>query len=363
MSLLNYGVLLALVEKTKSEVSEQVTSLFANLPRPKDGLRGPAGPQGEVGQQGIPGIQGLKGEQGDPGLQGPQGEKGDGGEQGIEGPRGKTGDKGNKGDRGPQGEKGDRGEQGIDGIQGNVGPKGDTGAQGEIGPQGNKGDAGLKGDNGDAGPAGDVGPQGVAGIQGIQGIAGPQGPQGIVGPQGPQGIVGPQGDKGDKGDKGDAGKDPDVEPFFKKIREEYSKINSAFVAKANLTLMNLGGGSSGGGSVKILDNDDVEFTRLSEVNENSILIFDANKKKFVVKDLLEFIQGIQTGIEVQYNKLIDVENQYTYIGEAVPGTSTSSALWRIKRVEEIGPDINILWSSGSSDFNKIWDDRLSYSYS
>ena len=122
--------------------------------------------------------------------------------------------------------------------------------------------------------------------------------------------------------------------------------------------------SSGGGSVRILDNDDVEFTKISEVTQNCIMIFDATKKKFVIKDLMTFIQNIQSGVEMQYNKIIDVQGQFTYIGEAAPGTSTESPLWRIKRIEDLGGgDINILWANGTADFTQTWSLHLTYSYS
>ena len=52
----------------------------------------------------------------------------------------------------------------------------------------------------------------------------------------------------------------------------------------------------------------------------------------------------------------------TYIGEATPGTALSSALWRIKKVVETGPDVTITWADGNSDFDNIWDDRLSLTY-
>ena len=149
---------------------------------------------------------------------------------------------------------------------------------------------------------------------------------------------------------------------MKKIKDHYQKLQSALVSKINNTLANAGG-SSGGGSTRILDNDDVEFKRLSEVTENCILIFDPTKKKFVVKDLLEFIGQVQAGVEVQYNKLIDVDGNITYVGEAVPGSLPSENKWRIKRIEQIGSDTAILWASGTSSFDKIWDLRLTYNYS
>lgn len=345
MNPLNYGVLLAFVEKIKSELASQIISLFSSLPVPKDG---PPGPKGDTGAQGISVlIQGTKATIQDLPLVGKIGEAwvvsiGDGASH-LDGSLwfwNSAEQKWNDLGRivGPQG------NQGIQGLQG---PKGEQGIQGLQGPKGEKGDPGIPGVSGPKGEKGD------------RGDVGPRGPRGDVGAQGPQGPAGRDGRDGRDAPQ------PDLSPHIQKISDQYGKLQSALVAKINMTLMNAstGGGSSGGGSARILDNDDVEFKRLSEVAENAVLIFDATKKKFVVRDLLEFIQTIQAGIEVQYNKLIDVDGNFTYIGEAVPGTSPSAALWRIKRVEQIGADINILWANGSADLNKIWNDRLTYTYS
>ena len=220
------------------------------------------------------------------------------------------------------------------------------------GPKGEKGD---RGDQGSIGHVGRIGPRGEVG---------PQGPKCEVGPQGPKGDIGSQGLPGQDGRDGIDGKTPNVEPFLEKISDHYKKLHSALVSNVNKVLMLVGGGGgSGGGSVNLLDNDDVEFQQLSATSNNSVLIFDAVKKKFVARDLVAFINSIQTGVEVQYNKLIDVSGNYTYIGEALPGTSTSSSNWRIKRIEQIGTDYNILWANGSSDFDKTWNDRITYTYS
>lgn len=368
MNSLNYGVLLAFVEKIKGDLANQINSLFSSIPLPKDGK------DGAQGIQGFPGLPGEQGPKGDIGPQGPKGDKGDTGDVGPQGPKGETGlqgfkgDKGDKGDTGEQGPQGIQGEMGPMGPQGIQGPKGDTGEQGPKGDKGDKGDTGATGQIGLQGPKGDKGDQGEPGEPGIQGPKGDKGDKGDTGPQGPKGDVGAQGPQGEPGKDGRDGIDapePDLEPYIQKISDQYGKLQSTLVAKINMTLMNAtaGGGSSGGGSARILDNDDVEFKRLSEVTENAVLIFDATKKKFVVRDLLEFIQTIQTGVEVQYNKLIDVDGNFTYIGEAVPGSAPGASVWRIKRVEQVGADINILWASGSSDFNKSWNNRLTYTYS
>lgn len=325
------------------------------------------GPKGEMGPRGFPGQKGDLGEQGPIGIQGPQGEKGDKGDQGDVGPQGEIGpqgiqgiqgERGDKGEKGDKGDKGDTGEKGEKGDTGEKGDRGDTGPVGAIGPKGDKGDRGEKGEQGHSGPQGK---QGAKGQKGDKGDIGPMGPPGLPGQKGDTGEVGP---KGEDGKDGKDGKNPDVKPFMEKISEHYKTLQNALVTKVNLAISTLGGGgSSGGGSVNILDNDDVEFAQLSSMANNAVLIFDSAKKKFVAKDLVAFINSIQTGVEVQYNKLIDVSGNYTYIGEALPGTATSAGTWRIKRVEQIGTDYNILWANGSSDFNKIWNNRFSYSYS
>ena len=60
--------------------------------------------------------------------------------------------------------------------------------------------------------------------------------------------------------------------------------------------------------------------------------------------------------------LDQVTNNLTYIGEALPGSLDSNAVWRIKRLVETGPDSEITWADGDSDFDNIWDDRLSLTY-
>lgn len=50
-----------------------------------------------------------------------------------------------------------------------------------------------------------------------------------------------------------------------------------------------------------------------------------------------------------------------YIGEAAIGTATSSALWRIKKVDSTS-GISIKWA-GTGVFDQIWDNHLSLTYS
>lgn len=65
--------------------------------------------------------------------------------------------------------------------------------------------------------------------------------------------------------------------------------------------------------------------------------------------------------EVDETQLIDVNGSDIYIGYALPGTSTSAASWKIKRINTVNP-ISIYWADSSTLYNKTWDSRASYTY-
>lgn len=73
---------------------------------------------------------------------------------------------------------------------------------------------------------------------------------------------------------------------------------------------------------------------------------------------------VQQEIDMQYARLIDsVGTDIMYIGEAAPGAPLANPVWRIKKVSTVGDDITVTWAGGTAAFDKIWDDRLSLSYS
>jgi hypothetical protein len=205
------------------------------------------------------------------------------------------------------------------------------------------------------GPRGEQGPKGDPGPQGLKGDKGDTGPKGDKGDPGPQGEVGPQ---GEQGPEGPAGKDVDGKEL-QKLKKDFDHYRNL----VNQQMASIGGG----GSVKILDNDDVVFQRRHEVEGNAILIFDSDINKFKSESFTDIIERLKVDLEVQYDKLIfeTVENSisYTYIGEAAPGSITSDAVWRIKRVAEYSDGLTeVLWANDSVDFDKVWDDRESYTY-
>ncbi len=52
-----------------------------------------------------------------------------------------------------------------------------------------------------------------------------------------------------------------------------------------------------------------------------------------------------------------------YVGEASIGTATSSAAWRIKKITYTGSSLSITWADGDDNFDNVWDNRASLSYS
>lgn len=325
-------------------------------------LEGPQGAQGERGERGARGRDGAPGPIGEQGVQGVQGERGEKGERGDTGATGPQGDIGKTGITGPKGDKGDKGDKGERGEQGIKGDKGDTGVRGEKGERGERGEAGVRGRDGQRGAKGDKGSKGDKGDPGRDGLRGERGEQGIPG------VAGRDGKDGAKGDPGTPA--PDYREEFEQALAQFNERlteNKATVDKniqnqidrINRSLSTLGGG----GSYKILDNADVDKTRLSSVVGDSILIYDPNKKKFVVESFVNILDRLKADLEVQYNRLIDTVDNFIYIGEALPGSGTSEAKWRIKRVDQqTGDDYEIIWADGTAEFTKVWDDRLTLTY-
>jgi parallel beta-helix repeat protein len=80
-------------------------------------------------------------------------------------------------------------------------------------------------------------------------------------------------------------------------------------------------------------------------------------------DIITELQAIlaASGGTSSYALRYDEGATYTYIGEANPGEVTSAASWRVKRLTNA--DNTIVWADGDSDFDNIWDNRASLSYS
>lgn len=85
-------------------------------------------------------------------------------------------------------------------------------------------------------------------------------------------------------------------------------------------------------------------------------------KADILDDPLE-VSVVAGGNASNYATIVDEASAtITYVGKALPGTTTSSALWQIQRIDTTG-DLTIKWADGNADFDNVWDDRVSLTYS
>lgn len=107
-----------------------------------------------------------------------------------------------------------------------------------------------------------------------------------------------------------------------------------------------------GGAIQI-DLEVASVTANAGTNLNtSALALDAT-----LADLLAF-NGVT---KIMY---VDVASAtVTYQGWASPGTATSAASWRIRKITVSGNITSILYADGDTLYNNIWDNRAALSYS
>jgi hypothetical protein len=66
---------------------------------------------------------------------------------------------------------------------------------------------------------------------------------------------------------------------------------------------------------------------------------------------------------IQYDQDADPPT-VAYLGQALPGTSAGAASWRIQKLTFSGDgDVSSQWADGDSNFDNVWTDRASLSYS
>lgn len=59
-----------------------------------------------------------------------------------------------------------------------------------------------------------------------------------------------------------------------------------------------------------------------------------------------------------------LDSSYAYLGQADPGSSTAAAAWRIQKLTfGVDGDLSSQWADGNSNFDNVWDNRASLSYS
>lgn len=72
------------------------------------------------------------------------------------------------------------------------------------------------------------------------------------------------------------------------------------------------------------------------------------------------ITSVAIEASLAFRKDDTTSSAYIYFGEAAPGTLSSASGWRISRMTVTNG--TILWADGDGDFNKIWDQRATGTY-
>jgi len=53
----------------------------------------------------------------------------------------------------------------------------------------------------------------------------------------------------------------------------------------------------------------------------------------------------------------------TYVGKSDPGVATSAASWQVQRLTSSASLLIVQFADGNSNFDNVWDNRASLSYS
>lgn len=59
--------------------------------------------------------------------------------------------------------------------------------------------------------------------------------------------------------------------------------------------------------------------------------------------------------------MIATSGVYVYIGKAAPGSSTASAVWKIKRLDTTSGIVGE-WADGDTNYDNVWDNYASLTY-
>lgn len=143
--------------------------------------------------------------------------------------------------------------------------------------------------------------------------------------------------------------------LFNRLQTDFQTLKKYVDSKQSA----ISGFTAGSGEVRILRMDDVVKNQVPE--NGSVMTWDStlNKFKCIVPQV-----GTGTDEEMPYAKRIDfVTDDIFYKGEAPVGSSVTAPVWRIKKLSiGVDSDVEEIWASGDSLFDKVWSDRLSYSY-
>lgn len=92
------------------------------------------------------------------------------------------------------------------------------------------------------------------------------------------------------------------------------------------------------------------------VDNNSV---DVHISDVILKEVFEYVTEEDEVYDIEVDTSVP---NVTYVGQALPGTSSSVASWRVKKITETSTGSSVDWANGSAEFVHVWDDRLAFTY-
>ena len=62
-------------------------------------------------------------------------------------------------------------------------------------------------------------------------------------------------------------------------------------------------------------------------------------------------------------RIDEASSTVIYVGEAPLNSTEGASVWRIRKIESLGPQIIIKWADGNQSFDNIWTNHTSLTYS
>lgn len=199
------------------------------------------------------------------------------------------------------------------------------------------------------------------GLDGKNGKDGKRGPKGEKGDQGPQGLAGKDGTNGIDGKNGIDGRDGATWHLVSDEPEDigmdgdfaFDKSNFEIYFKENDEWQSLG-------SIKG-ENKTAFVGGLN--GSNGLSAYEIAVKNGFAGTEVEWLASLGSA-QVELAQIVDeASSTVTYIGKAQPGSLENAAVWQIKKITISGTETITTYADGDADFNNVWDDRASLSYS
>lgn len=125
------------------------------------------------------------------------------------------------------------------------------------------------------------------------------------------------------------------------LRDVHDEANQALRTSGDAVIVGAGGASATTTNVAGKESLDVNVTALTLTAEDD---------KIETRSI-----AMKTAVD-------EASATVTYVGEAAPGSATSGALWRIKRITISGTETLVEWADGNGNFDNVWNNRASLTY-